>query len=154
MIGYDVFSSLPTPGLVATKEVLFVACGFQNDFQAEKYPKSIDDMVAPNMLESETIVVDEIVVDILGCSTIESTLDPKPISLDQPTQPSVPYHHPHHRINENHAFIYLPKIRERQNRGPVPTIRINCGWIDEWSWVPMNRCLKSSYHFVSLFVWM
>jgi hypothetical protein len=43
-------------------------------------------MVVPNMPEAENIIVDDIVVDISGCSTPESTPDPEPISLDQPTQ--------------------------------------------------------------------
>jgi hypothetical protein len=53
-LGYDnVVSSLPTPGLSATKEVLFVAGGVQTNFPEEKSivdcAKLIDEMVVPNM---------------------------------------------------------------------------------------------------------
>jgi hypothetical protein len=33
-----------------------------------------------------------------------------------------------------------------------PPNRIDCGWIDEWSWNNMNRCLRTSYRCVSLIV--
>jgi hypothetical protein len=64
----------------------------------------IVDMVVPNLLDSQTIVVDDNVANIHGCSTPKSTLSHEPISLDQPAHTYVPYHHPLHRRNDNHAF--------------------------------------------------
>jgi hypothetical protein len=54
-LGYDVVvSSLPTPSLAATKEVLFVAGGVQTDFPKEKSTVNCVEplmMVVPNMPE-------------------------------------------------------------------------------------------------------
>jgi len=86
-------------------------------------------MVVLDMPESHTIV-DDIAADIPGYSTPEGTLDPELISLDHPTQTFVPYRHPRHRKNDNHALRSLHKRRERQNRGSVLTTKIYRGWID------------------------
>jgi hypothetical protein len=139
-LGYDVVvSSFPTPSLATNREVLFIAGGVQTDFPVEQSTiEPVDEMVVPDIPDSKNIVVDDIVVDIPGCSTLESTPDPEPISLDQPNITFVPYHHPHHRKNGNHAFRSLQKRRERQNCGPCSTTRIDYGWIDEWSWAHLN----------------
>jgi hypothetical protein len=81
-LGYNFIGpSLPTLALAPNMEVLFIAGGFQTDFPTKQSTESIDEMVVPNMLEVENIIV----VDILGCSTSESTPDPKHISLDRPS---------------------------------------------------------------------
>ena len=66
-------------------------------------------MVVPNMQEANDIIFDDIVDDILGCSTPESTPNLEPISLDQPTPNSMPYHHHFHRNrrNGNNSFRSL-----------------------------------------------
>jgi hypothetical protein len=92
----------------------------------------------------------DIVVDMSGCSTFVSEIDYETTSFDNPGQKSIPYHHHHHKnqMNENHAFKYLQKKHERQNCGPVTNNRIDCGWIDGWSWNHLSRCLRTSLHCV------
>jgi len=108
----NVLATLPTPGLSATKEVLVVAGGVQTNFIKEKSivdcAKPIDEMSIPNMPESENIVA-----DMLGFSTLESTPEPKPYYFDHLAHNYVPYRHPRHRRNRNHAFQYLEKQCER-----------------------------------------
>jgi hypothetical protein len=108
-------------------------------------------MVVPNMPKDENIIFYDTTTDRPGCSTPESTSNPEPISLNHPTQKFVPYHHPFHinLRNGNHAFRYLHKRRKRQNHGPVLTTRIDYGWIDEWSWDHLTKCLRNSFHCVS-----
>jgi hypothetical protein len=77
----------------------------------------------------------------------------KIIWINQPTHNSMLYHPPRHRKNENHAFKYFHNICERQNRGPVPTTRIECGCIDEWSTTHLYIFLGSSFHCSSSDVW-
>jgi hypothetical protein len=130
---YDVVvASLPILSLATNKEVLFVTGGVQNNFIVEKSTKYIDEMVVPNMPEAVEIIVDDTVVDILGCYTPESTPNPNPIALDHPTQNLVCYRHPHdrNRRNDTHDLKSLQKRRERQNPGPISTTRLYCGWID------------------------
>jgi hypothetical protein len=54
------------------REFLFIASGVQTDFLVEKSLEQIDEMVAPHIPNSKNIVVDDIVVDIQGCYTLES----------------------------------------------------------------------------------
>jgi hypothetical protein len=100
---------------------------------------------------------------MLGCSTPVSEPEPEPASFDHPEHKYVPYHHPHKNQrnlprnqyswkNGNYAFRTLQKRHERQNHGPMSPTRIDCGWIDEWSWNNLNRCLRTSYRCVSLTV--
>jgi hypothetical protein len=49
------------------------------------------------MPEFENTVTDDIVVDMLNYSILVSKSDPEPASSDQPSQKSMPYHHPHHK---------------------------------------------------------
>jgi hypothetical protein len=94
-LGYVVVvTSLTTPALTTNKEVLFIASGVQIDFPEEKSTEPIDEVDVPNMPKYHIVVVDDIVVDIHSCSTLESIVEPKPISLDQATHNSVPYCHP------------------------------------------------------------
>jgi hypothetical protein len=130
-------------------EVLFILGGVQTN---EKSIEPVDEMVVPDMPYSNNIVVDVVTFDIPCFSNPETTPDPEPISLDNHVQPSMPYHHPRHRKNGNHDFRYLQKRYERKNHGPILTTGIECGWIDEWSWVHLNQCLNSSYCCVSLTV--
>jgi len=94
---YDVVSTLfPTPGLITTREVLFITGGVQTDFIAEQSTELTSEMVFPNMLKVKNIIFYDIVVDVPDYSTTTSTQDPEPKSLDEPTQHSMPYHHPRH----------------------------------------------------------
>jgi hypothetical protein len=153
-LGFDVVSSFPTLYLDEKREVLFIAGGVQTNFLVEKSTKSTNEMFFHHMLEVEDIFVDEIVVDISGCYTPESTPNPNPISLDYLAHNCMPYNHAHHRKNGNHVFNTLQKRCERKNYGTIPTIRTECGWIDEWSWVHLNICLNISYCCVLSIVWM
>jgi hypothetical protein len=40
---------------------------------------------------------DDIVADMLGCSTFVSEREPDPTSFDKLVQKYMPYHHPHHK---------------------------------------------------------
>jgi hypothetical protein len=138
-IGYDiVVSSIPTPRLSTTKEVFFVAGGFQTGFPEEKpivdCVEHIDELHVTHMPEFEHVITYDIVVDMLGFSTPVSEPKPKPTSSNQIAQKYMPYNIYHHknRRNGNHTFKYLQKRHERQNCGPLLTTRIDCGWIDGW----------------------
>jgi hypothetical protein len=54
---------------------LFVTDGVQTDFPVEQSTEPIVEMVVPDIPDSKNIVVDDVVADILGCSTPESTPD-------------------------------------------------------------------------------
>jgi hypothetical protein len=84
------------------------------------------------MTEFEHTITDDIIVAMLNRSNPVSEPDQEPTSYDQPTQKSMPYHHPHHK-----------------NCGLVLTTRIDCGWIDGWSWNNLTKCLRTLYHCVS-----
>ena len=71
-------------------------------------------------------------------------------SIEANTKSSI---HPHHKKLPKHhhswsitslALNSLQKRRERMNRGPIPTIRMDCGWIGGWSWHYLNSCLQNS----------
>jgi hypothetical protein len=49
------------------------------------------------MPEFENIVVDEIVVDMSGCSTHVKEPKPELASSNQVAHKFIPYHHPHHK---------------------------------------------------------
>jgi hypothetical protein len=91
--------------------------------------EQIDDLYVPHMPKFEHVVIVDIVVYILGYSSLVSEPEPKPTFYDQPTQKYMPYHHPHHKSqrNDNHAFRYLQKTHEIHSCGPVSTTRIDYG---------------------------
>lgn len=141
-------TSLPLPTLVEPNKYLFVVGGIQTE---EQHPincvEHIDEMGIP---ELETIVVDDIVVDVQG----DSTSDPIPFVPTK--QKYKPYHKPHKNkssfpMNPNswtsgiHVFRYLQKRRETLNHGPMLPIKVYCGSSDEWYWRGLNKCLRSSY---------
>jgi hypothetical protein len=155
-LGYDVVvASLPTPALLQPGKFYLLQVEFRLGFLEEQpivdCAEHIDELHVPHMPEFEHVVTDDIVVDMSGCSTHVSELDPEPTSSSSNTKKYVPYHHPHHknRRNGNHAFRYLQKRHENINCGPVSTTRIDCGWIDGWSWNHLTICLRTSYRCVS-----
>lgn len=68
-----------------------------------------------------------------------------------PNQKKIPKNQHYWSISSS-SFRSLQKRRERMNYGPFPTIMVDCGWIDEWSWPHLNQCLKNSYHCLALIV--
>jgi hypothetical protein len=75
--------------LLRPREVLFVVGGVQTFFLKEQpivdCVEHIDELVIPNTPKFEYVVIDDIVADMPGCSTLVSELDPDPTSFDQPT---------------------------------------------------------------------
>jgi hypothetical protein len=156
-LGYNaIVASLPTPGLATMRKVLFFVGGVQTSFPKEKptidCAKQIDEIPVPHLEEFEH--TNDIVVDMSNFSTPISETNLDPTSSDQPVQKFVPYHHPHrkNRSNNNHAFTSLLKRCERQNCGLVMTSRIDYGWMDGRFWNYLTKCLRTSYHCVSLVV--
>ena len=84
-----------------------------------------------------------IIDDVQGCSALVNEPKSKPASPMSPEYKFVPYRHPHQKNwrnfpknqnswkDGNYAFITLQKRCEIQNRGPMPTTWIDCGWIDD-----------------------
>ena len=119
----------------------------------------IDDVAK---LELETIVADGSVDDV-EVFTPFTTMGLELASFVLLKQKSEPYHHPHKykRIlprnqnpwnGGNYSLISLQRICEMMNHGPMPTIRTNFCWNDEWSYNRLNRLLQNSYKCVSLVV--
>lgn len=136
------YCCLPTySGLADPRKVLFVVGGIQT--KEKPIVNSIEQTDEVAMLDLETASLVGSVDDMEGCTPVTTpSLDPA--SAIPTKHISEPYHYP--RKNKrafpknrnswnsgNPAFRYLQKRHERMNCGPVPTIRIDCAWSDEWS---------------------
>jgi hypothetical protein len=68
-------------------------------------------LVFPNKPKIETIVINDIIVDMSGGSTLVREPKLEPTSFNQLAHKYMPYHHPHHKIKgmEMMTFKYLQR---------------------------------------------